>query len=136
MLFHSKVGTDVAGIKEMSVYSERIQTPIPLMVFYSLFIFSNTGQVANGMLTSFSSGSEIARKWLKNFALSLQITSSQISHFNTPFSLLFVFPSESIWQCVEATPGLVGVLVASWDCWNSKDVECLTEVRGTVTPQL
>lgn len=136
MLFHSKVGTDVAGIKEMSVHSERIQTPIPLMVYYSLFIFSNAGQVANVMLTSFGSGSEIARKWLENFALSLQITSSQISHFNTPFSLLFVFPSESIWQGVEATPGLVGVLVASWDCQNSKDVDCLTYGRGAVTLQL
>lgn len=126
MLFHSKVATDVTGIKEMSVHSERIQTPIPLMVHYSLFIFSNAGQVANVTLSSSGGGSEIARKWLKNFALSLQITSSQISHFNTPFSLLFVFPSESIWQCVEATPGLVGVLVASWDCRNSKDVDCLT----------
>lgn len=71
MPFHGKVGTDAAVIREINVRSEKIQTTIPSMVYYSL-CFSSAVQVIDVMLTSFSSVCEIAGKWLKNFALLLR----------------------------------------------------------------
>lgn len=83
------------------------------------------GQVANAMLTSLHGGPQIARKWLKTSALSLQVTSSQISHFNTSFSLLFMLPSGDLRQHVGSTPEFAGVPGASSGYLNSDGVECL-----------
>lgn len=88
------------------------------------------------MLISFSSGCEIDRKWLKTFALSLQMTSSQVSHFTAPFSLLFMLPAGGRQHPMGATSELVGVLLASSDHMKSKDLECLTGAAARVTLQL
>lgn len=76
------------------------------------------------MPTSLHGGCKIARKWRKTFALSLQMTSSQICHLNTPFSLLFMLPSGSIEQPVGWTPAFAGVPGASPGPLKSNGMEC------------
>lgn len=104
--------------------TEGIPTTDPLMASY-YFFFPTTHQVANVMLTSQHGGCKVARKWWKTFALSLPILSSQISHLNAPFSLLFLLPSGSTQQHGGLIPDFVGVPGASSGSLKSNDTECL-----------
>lgn len=109
MLFSSKVGTDIAGIKKINVWKEF--KPQFLWWYSSRFFFPTIGQVTNAMLTSLHGGPQIASKWPKTFALSLQMTSNSDLSFEY---FLFIAIHVALWKPTAACGINPRIFWGSW----------------------